>query len=287
MAWPAQWRTVVSTRLCVPALEEVGVGDAGVGGDGDDAARSGAETAVELEGEHEVGELGLLVGLLGRVAVLVLEIREVELAEFVGDGGDGDDAGWQGVGGGGALEGGEEEGGEGEVAEDVGAELELEAVRGFEALGRGVDAGVVDQEVEGGVSGELAGGKGADAAEGGEVELAELDLGAGDRAADAVDGAFAPCLVAGGDDDGGPVAGELERGGEADAAVGAGDDGAAAGLVGDVGDVPADAHPRLDALRARCAVPARLGTGMAVGGPRASPSPPPLPSVARSCEDET
>jgi len=156
----------------VAGLEEVGVGDAGVSGDGEDAAAAGAETAVELEGEHEVGQLGLAIDLLGRVAPLVLEVGEVDATVLVGDGGDGDDAwGLGGVRGGCALERGEEESGQGEVAEDVGAELQLEAVGGFEAFWRRPDTGVVDEEIEDGVAGEFAGGEGADAAEGGEVEL--------------------------------------------------------------------------------------------------------------------
>jgi len=151
----------------VAYLEEVGVGDAGVSGVGEDAGAGGAEAAVELQSQHEVGELGLGVAAVGAVALGGLEVVEVEAAALVGDGGDHDDAwGWSAGSwarlSGGAFEGGEEQGGEGEVAKDVGAELELEAVGGLEAFGRSHDAGVVDEEIEWEVAGELGRGEVAD-----------------------------------------------------------------------------------------------------------------------------
>ncbi len=61
----------------------------------------------------------------------------------------------------------------------------------LEALGRGHDAGVVDEEVERLAAGELALGKGADGVEDGEVERAEFDVGSGCGLPDAVDGGLA------------------------------------------------------------------------------------------------
>ena len=51
--------------VVVRGEEEVGVGEAGVGGDAEDGGAGGAKAAVELEREHEVGEFGLLVGAIG------------------------------------------------------------------------------------------------------------------------------------------------------------------------------------------------------------------------------
>jgi len=110
----------------------------------------------------------------------------------------------------------------------------------------GPNTGVVDEEIEAGVAGEFAGGEGADAAEGGEVELGEFGSGCADDLIDAGDGGGALLGIAYREDDLSAFARELKCGGVADAAVSAGDDDAAAGLVGDeAGDLvhgPGVAH---------------------------------------------
>jgi hypothetical protein len=55
------------------------------------------------------------------------------------------------------------------VAEDVGAELQFEAVRCLQTPGGGHDAGVVDEDVERAMPGELLLRKVVHGAEGGEV----------------------------------------------------------------------------------------------------------------------
>jgi len=227
-------------------LEEVRIGDARVGGDGENPAgrvASTAEAAVEFEGEHQAGELGLPVGLHGRVTAVVLEVGEADGAAFVGDRGNGDDSGILLAGGGcRSLERGQEEGGEGEVTEDIGAELQLKAVSGFEASRWGHYAGVVDEEVERDAPGEFALGKDANAGQRCEVQLAEAYGGLRDGLPDTSDGGLSPGCIAGGDNNVRSAAGEFERGGEADAAVGTGDDCPAACLVGHVCLGPLVAH---------------------------------------------
>jgi hypothetical protein len=115
------------------------------------------------------------------------------------------------------------------VAEVVGAELQLEAVRGARQRRRH-DAGVVDQQAE------LAppvGGEGADRLETGQVEPADLGRPGHRRG-----GRLALVGVAHGQDH--ARAGRRQRLGRraADAAVGAGHDHAAAGQVRDVDGAP-------------------------------------------------
>jgi hypothetical protein len=98
------------------------------------------ESALQLVGEHQVGELGLAVGGGATVRALPLQVVEV-------DGGPDAVTGAADRHHPGARDGQEplqQQAGEREVAEVVGAELELEAVGG--GLLRGVHhAGVVDQ----------------------------------------------------------------------------------------------------------------------------------------------
>ncbi len=77
----------------VGGLEEIGLGDAGMGGGREDVEAGGAEAAVEFEGKHDVGEFGLRVGDHGFVTGGERKVVEANVARFVGDGGDGDDAG--------------------------------------------------------------------------------------------------------------------------------------------------------------------------------------------------
>ena len=110
---------------------------------------------------------------------------------------------------------GQQQVGQREVAEVVGAELHLEAVLGA-LLGDGHDAGVVDEDVEVALP---RVGEGVDGGEVGEVEPAHLGL-----AVDGGGGRLALGDVADGEHDARAGAAELASGGEADAAVGAGDD---------------------------------------------------------------
>ena len=151
------------------AALQVGRGVAGVGGERADGRARLVEPALELEREEQVGELGLPVGAPARVAAaLPVEVVEVDRARC------------------GArrrrrsttrsVTCGQQQVGQREVAEVVGAELHLEAVRGA-LLGHGHHAGVVDQDVEVALPGV---GERAHGGEVGEVERADLGL-AGDR----------------------------------------------------------------------------------------------------------
>jgi hypothetical protein len=123
----------------------------------------------------------------------------------------------------------EQEIGQGEVAEVVGAELQLEAVGGMRER-RDHHARVVDEQVEIALP---AGGELADRGEVGEVEPADLG-----RAGHRRGGRLALGDVADGEDDASAGGGERARRGAADAAVAAGDDHAAAGHVGNVVGAP-------------------------------------------------
>ena len=119
---------------------------------------------------------------------------------------------------------GQQQVGQREVAEVVRAELHLEAVLGA-LLGDGHHAGVVDEDVEVALP---RVGEGVDGGEVGEVELAHLGL-----ALDGGRGRLALGEIADGEDDVRAGAAELASGGEADAAVGAGDDEGASVEVGE------------------------------------------------------
>src|SRR5690606_18739849 len=112
--------------------------------------------------------------------------------------------------------------GQGEVAEMVGAELELEAV-GRATQRRDHQPGVVDQQVDGAVD---AAGEEPHRGEVGEVEASHLDL-SGHR----VGGVRSLAHIAHGQDHAGAVLGEDTGGDAADAAVGTGDDRGASGEI--------------------------------------------------------
>ena len=119
----------------------------------------------------------------------------------------------------------------------VGRQLQVEPVGGD--LARGAHhAGVVDQHVD---RAERRGGRGraAHRRQVGEVHLELLELGGGHLGADGVAGLVEPLRVAAGQDHAGAAAGQLERGVVAEPADRrTGDDDGAAGLVGDVGELP-------------------------------------------------
>jgi hypothetical protein len=134
-----------------PALDtgrpgaQVGGRRARVGGQQGHRQIVGPEEAVELEGEQQVGELGL--GVRGPALVappLPVQVFDVDATPAVADAGYGDHP---------ALRRGEQrqhEPGEGVMAKVVRADLALEAVLGPRQRG-GHDAGVVDQQRDGGV----------------------------------------------------------------------------------------------------------------------------------------
>src|SRR5699024_3713101 len=159
-------------------------------------------------------ELGLGVGARGPVgAALPVGVVEVDRADAVGEGGDGDHA---------AHDLRQQQVGQREVAEVVGAELELEPV-GRAPQRRDHQPGVVDQQVDGAVD---ATGEEAHGGEVGEVEAAHLGL-AGHGG-----GGVGPLAhIAHGQDDARAVLGEGSGGDAADAAVGTGDDRSASGEV--------------------------------------------------------
>ena len=193
----------------VAAVElEVGRGVAGVRGGRQHDRTGGEQTALQLGGEQQVGELGLAVGTPRPVALaLPVEIVEVDLAEAVGARGDGDDAAGDVL---------QQQVGEREVAEMVGAELQLEAVRRPDQR-RDHHAGVVDQQVD------LAVPAGRERTH---RLQACRDPVRGPRWCRASSPAAVSALVgvADGEHDARALGGERLGGGAADAAVGPGDD---------------------------------------------------------------
>ena len=105
---------------------EFGVGDAGVGGHRDGRRALGGEPALQLVGEHQVGQLGLPVGGDPVVAALPLQVVEVDRGpDAVADAADRHHP--RAVDRQHVVQ---QQPGEREVAEVVGAELQLEAVGG-------------------------------------------------------------------------------------------------------------------------------------------------------------
>ena len=96
------------------------------------------------------------------------------------------------------FKGGHQEGGQREVAEDVNADLEFEAVCCLQTLRRGHDACVVDEDMERAMLGEFLLRKVAHGAEGGKVENGQLGVGAGRVGVQAGESVFAALSVAAG-----------------------------------------------------------------------------------------
>jgi hypothetical protein len=127
------------------------------------------------------------------------------------------------------------------VPEVVGRELELPALRRRRPR-RGHDAAVVDQQVELGVLGGDLLGERAHALLAREVELADLELGAGRRRADLLGRPLAFRARAAAHDHVRAMTRELAARDQPQPAVGAGDDGYSAGLVRDLVEGPFLAH---------------------------------------------
>ena len=193
----------------------------------DELAGRGLGAAVQLEGEEQVGQLAVAVVLVGVVRRLRVALEHGLVAPVVGDRGDRDHAGrraWSSAG--------QQQPGEREVAEVVGAELELVAVLGLAVLRRRHHAGVVDQQVERALE-PVGEGVAPSSARPGRAPRRTVAPGISLATSRAGVG------VAAGQHDLGAVLGERAGGVEADAGVGAGDHGAGAGQVGQVVGVEA------------------------------------------------
>ena len=109
-----------------PGHLQPGAAVAGVGAHTRRDRSRGPQPPVQLQAEQGVGQLGVVVGLPAAIAALVVEIAEVEPAQPMHDAGDGDHSAARPM-----EQGGQQPTGEGEVAEVVGAELELNALGGI------------------------------------------------------------------------------------------------------------------------------------------------------------
>ncbi len=197
----------------------------------------------QLPGHHEIGELGLAVGGPGPVAALPLQVIEVDPAEIGHAAAHRDHA---------RRRRGEHErqqpDGQRERAEEIAAELQLEAVGGAEAGRRRHHPGVVDQQVERRAVGDQAIGEVPDAGQVGEVDPAHLELRGGMLGQDLGPGPLALRGRADGHHDTRPGGGQAPGGFLAGPAVGAGNDGDLPALIGN------DVHGGSSATSARPSV---------------------------------
>ncbi len=183
---------------------EVGRGVAGVGGHREHGRARLREAALQLGGEQQVGQLGLAVGRPAAVPpALPVEVVEVDPAGAVGAGGDRDDP---------SRDVRQQEVREGEVAEVVGAELQLEAVAVRDSGGIMTPALLMSRST----GRRPVAGERADRVEAGQVE--EADLGRA-RSRQGAGGLGSPGLVADREDHPGAVGGEGPRRLQADAAA--------------------------------------------------------------------
>ncbi|GAB4000831.1 hypothetical protein GCM10029992_34170 [Glycomyces albus] len=120
----------------------------------------------------------------------------------------------------------------------VGGELRLVSLRA-EPAGRGHDPGVVDQDIDPAAE---VGGEGCHRVQVEQIEVADLEIGAGMRVGDGGGGRAGLGLVADGHDHVRALGGERPRGSQAEAVAGPGDQDAAPGLVGYVVCGPFSAH---------------------------------------------
>src|SRR5262249_34610831 len=120
------------------------------------------------------------------------------------------------------------------MAKMVGAKVQFEAVLGGRSL-RATQAGVVDQQVDFVVIGPQSLGCTPNGRQRGQVEFLQGNFGAGVALDDKSRGLFALVETAYGHHNVGALGGERGGGLVTQPSVGAGDNGDAAGLVGDVG----------------------------------------------------
>jgi hypothetical protein len=137
---------------------------------------------------------------------------------------------------------------EGEVAEVVGAELQLEPVRGRLPFRRGHHARVVDEDVDRLALLQQHRAQRGDRGQRRQVEGTQRHVGVRGPPADRGDRRLTLAPVADGHDDFGPGRREPSRDAEPDTVAGAGDDGPPAGQVRDL-DVGLPAHRALPARR--------------------------------------
>jgi hypothetical protein len=131
------------------------------------------------------------------------------------------------------------------VAEVVGAELQLEPVRGAAVRG-GHHPGVVDEQVQRRHVGRQPGGEAGDAAQVGEVEHADVHPAARHPAQHMVGRLLTPPGVPAGHHHPGTGRGQRLARGQPDAGVGPGHHGRASRQVGQAGGVPGvGAHPAI------------------------------------------
>ena len=121
----------------------------------------------------------------------------------------------------GREQGRQQQAGQHEVPEVIGAELQLEVVRGDGPSRWPHDAGVVDEQVERTV---VALAELADGCHVGEVDMPDLDVGIGYAVADVVGSLLAALDVAAREHDASPVPSQLGRGRSADSGVAASND---------------------------------------------------------------
>ena len=186
---------------------------------------------LQLGREEEVGQLGAAVGDLRVVALRGVALEHGAVATVMGDRGHRGDPRRRG-----GQQVRHEQPGQREVAEVVRAELQLEPVGGHAVLGRGHDAGVVDEEVEGPVEAVC---QCVHRLLRGEVE--PLDAGGARHAgpADPLGRGVTQVGVADREHDVGAVPGQLERLDVAEARVGPGDECGGPGEVADPVGCPA------------------------------------------------
>ncbi len=155
----------------------------------------------------------------------------------MGDAADGDDARRFG-----SEEERDQQAGQGEVAKVIGAELEFEIVFGEMAGGDGHNAGVVDEDIDGVATVVEDLSELMNRSEISEIEREAFELSIRMFRANAVGGTVSLGEVAAGEDDVCAGGGEFFCDVEAGAGVGAGDDGEASGLRGDIRGRPVFLH---------------------------------------------
>jgi hypothetical protein len=151
---------------------------------------------LQLEGEEQAGELRLTIGPHRLVAPRRVQIVEVDRAVPRGNARQRDDARVRPI-----AQQRHEVGRQGEVAEIVGAELQLEAIRGGLPPRRGHHGGVVDQQIETPSLPLQPCGEVGDGLEAGEIDLLEPDIRGGDFGSDSRDSLRAFPRIAAREDD--------------------------------------------------------------------------------------
>ena len=196
-----------------------------MGGGRDRRAARGGQPALQFVGEHEVGELGLAVPGDPPVAVLGLEVVEVDPPLPVIVAADGHHPGPGPPG-----HPVEQQPAQREMAQVVDAELQLEAVGG-DPVRRHHDPGVVDQQVDALAGGPDLCGRRADRPQRGQIQRHHPDIGSRRRGTDPGDRVVCLALVPAAEEQPRAPLREHPRRLEADAGVAPGDHSRAPGLI--------------------------------------------------------